>query len=361
MREQRTQDAVSEQPPFAVRVPSRARVWVGRVALIVFAVFWIGLAFYRFPYVAILPGEATVVNDRLRVAGAKEYPSDGEVLWATVGLQKDVRALDLLAGWLRSSVDIYKRDEILGKASDKEADVRSREEMDDAKTVARVVATRRLGFVSKDGGATIVDVDPDFPAAKVLKVDDVIIAADGTPVCLQGDLAAVMAKKKAGDTVALRLWSKGGAERTVTVGTKAVKGVKRPLIGVLLGPAKDRPCTPPFEVSVNTDKVGGPSAGLAMTLAILDRLSAGELTGGAKIAATGTIEADGSVGPVGGVKQKTAAVRAAGAKLFLVPVEELPIAKTEAGSMQVVGVRSLDDALAALRKAGGEPLPSPSR
>jgi Lon-like protease len=141
----------------------------------------------------------------------------------------------------------------------------------------------------------------------------------------------------------------------------SVQGIQRQLMGVILGPSKTRPCRLPFDLEVNTDRIGGPSAGLAMTLAVLDRLSPGELTGGGKVGATGTIEADGSVGEVGGVKQKTASVRASGAKLFIVPLAEVALAKPHAGKMQVIGVRNLEEALAALRKAGGDPLPSPSR
>jgi PDZ domain-containing protein len=93
-----------------------------------------------------------------------------------------------------------------------------------------------------------------------------------------------------------------------------------------------------------------------MNLAVLDRLSPGALSGVAKIATTGTIEADATVGPVGGVKQKTLAVKAAGAKLFLVPADEYDEARAHAGRMQVEPVRSLDEALTALRRAGGTPI-----
>ena len=108
---------------------------------------------------------------------------------------------------------------------------------------------------------------------------------------------------------------------------------------------------------VDTDGVLGASAGLGLALAMIDRLSPGELTGRATVATTGTIEADGSVGEVGGVKQKTLAMRAAGAKLFLVPVAEFEEARRYAGRMRVVPVRSIDDALAAMHAAGGTPLP----
>jgi PDZ domain-containing protein len=111
----------------------------------------------------------------------------------------------------------------------------------------------------------------------------------------------------------------------------------------------------PFTVNVDSAGIGGPSAGLAFTLGILDALRPGELTGGHRVAVTGTISLDGTVGPVGGVVQKTAAVRAAGIGLFLVPPQEYDMARAHAGSkLKVVRVSTLEDALRALGQQGGD-------
>src|SRR5205085_2605882 len=107
----------------------------------------------------------------------------------------------------------------------------------------------------------------------------------------------------------------------------------------------------PIDVNIDTERVSGPSAGLAFTLAIIDDLTPGDLTGGRRVAITGTIEPDGTVGPVGGVEQKAVAGRDAGATLMLVPPDEFKDAKAHAGGMKVVRVATLADALAALRKA----------
>ncbi|MGH9163958.1 MAG: S16 family serine protease, partial [Acidimicrobiales bacterium] len=117
----------------------------------------------------------------------------------------------------------------------------------------------------------------------------------------------------------------------------------------------------PFAVHIDSGAIGGPSAGLAFTLGLLDALTAGELTGGRRVAVTGTIELDGGVGDVGGVAQKTAAVRRAGAEYFLVPPAEFDEAVAHAGGqLQVRRVASLDEALDALAKLGGDPMVSPS-
>jgi PDZ domain-containing protein len=111
----------------------------------------------------------------------------------------------------------------------------------------------------------------------------------------------------------------------------------------------------PFPVSINSDDIGGPSAGLAWTLGIINTVSGGHLTGGHTIAATGTIRPDGSVGDVGGVKQKTVAVERAGATIFFVPPQELKVAKSMATrSLTVYAVSSVRQALEDLQRRGGD-------
>jgi Lon-like protease len=104
--------------------------------------------------------------------------------------------------------------------------------------------------------------------------------------------------------------------------------------------------------------IGGPSAGLALTLGLLDALSSGQLTGGLKVAATGTIDPLGHVGPIGDAAQKAVAVRRAGATVFFVPPANYKDAKSEAGSMKVYQVTTLEQALQDLKSLGGE-VPNP--
>jgi PDZ domain-containing protein len=111
----------------------------------------------------------------------------------------------------------------------------------------------------------------------------------------------------------------------------------------------------PFGISINAGPIGGPSAGLAFTLGVIDALGNGSLTGGHLVAATGTIDLDGVVGPVGGVVQKTVAVRDAGAEVFLVPTDEYQEAVRHAGShLRIVRVATLAAALLALQQLGGD-------
>ena len=107
----------------------------------------------------------------------------------------------------------------------------------------------------------------------------------------------------------------------------------------------------PFPVSIDVTNIGGPSAGLAMTLGVIDALSGGSLTGGHTVAATGTIDAKGDVGDVGGVAQKTVAVENAGATIFLVPPQEYKQAMSkDRPGLKIYPVSTLDQALRADRQ-----------
>jgi Lon-like protease len=320
---------------------------------------WVAVLFIRFDsYLILKPGSADEVDRRLAITGTKIYAPKGDTLWATVGIVEGPTLPQLVAGWLSSNDDVPKRKDVYGDETPKEAETSSRLQMEDAKQVSEIVAARKLGFKTSGGGAEVVEIGETYPAAKVLKVGDIITRVNGSAVCLQADVGASMKGAKPGDTVNVTV-RRNGKPLELKVPTVKVKDVARPIIGIALSAALKTPCKAPFSVEITTGRIGGPSAGLAMTIAMLERLSPGELVAGQKVAVTGTIEGDGSVGPVGGVKQKTLAVRAAGAKLFLVPTDEVDLATPYAGSMSVVGVANLDDALAALRKFGGDPLPSP--
>ena len=321
-------------------------------------VAWVGLGLARVDsYVIVKPGTADSVDRRLDISGAQTFAPKGETFWATVGVIERPAPIQLLAAWISGEQDAPKRSEVYGDQSRKESRRTSTAQMEGSKQISEVVAARRLGMKVSGGGAELASVDKDFPASRVLRAGDVITAMNGTPICLQTDIVAALVGVKPGDIVDVTI-RRGSRTQTLATPTKNVRGVSRPVFGVELTAETKDPCRPSFTVKINTDRIGGPSAGLAMTIALLDRLTPGELTGGQKVAVTGTIEGDGSVGEVGGVKQKTLAVKAAGAKLFLVPKSEVSLARPHAGTMSVVGVETLDDALAALRQLGGDPLPS---
>ncbi len=149
-------------------------------------------------------------------------------------------------------------------------------------------------------------------------------------------------------------------QRKIVLGTPPTSltnggcGLGKPTVYLGIDPNTQQSWTFPIDVSVNTVDIGGPSAGLSMTLGIIDKLAGGHLTGGHTIAATGTIDASGAVGDVGGVPQKTIAVERAGATVFFVPPQEYKAALSkDTPQLHVYAVSTLDQALAILKKLGG--------
>jgi PDZ domain-containing protein len=222
------------------------------------------------------------------------------------------------------------------------------QDMTESQKVAAVVALNHLGYDVKttSGGVTIVLVEKGAPAAKVLRTGDVIVAADGKKVNSVFALRAVLAKHRPGDVVQIT-FLRDGKRRTVPIKTVAdPEDSKRALVGVS---ARDNlKVNLPVNIKIDAGNVGGPSAGLAFALDILQELGR-NVTHGHRIAATGEIALDGSVGPIGGVKQKTFGARKAGVDAFLVPAgENAQEARRYADGLRIIPVKNFPQALRAL-------------
>ena len=215
------------------------------------------------------------------------------------------------------------------------------------------------------GGKTVTH---DFPAGKVLQPCDEIVAADGHELKQPGDLSKIVKAHRAGTDVTLQIVRAGHAQ---TVRVPVVAALQTHLIGVDLALRYKIP----LQININTSDIGGPSAGLAMALAIVNALTPGDLTGGKRVAVTGTIDADGRVGEIGGLPQKAVAARASHAQIFIVPKcvteatkavcqKDLDTARKRVGkSVELAPVSTLAEALKVLRDAGGSPVtprPAPS-
>ncbi|MEO6121509.1 MAG: S16 family serine protease [Acidimicrobiales bacterium] len=314
------------------------------------------------PYYAIAPGTARQVNDLIAVPKDRANPPKGRVLLATVSLRR-VSALEAFQGWLDRDIKVVPEDQVLGDRRRRDFSRENLELMDDSKNVAVLVALRRLGFpVNEEGkGGLVVEVRPGSPAAGRLATGEVITSVDGVPTLLKQSVVGAIRARRPGDRIRLAVTGADGVarEEQVTLGVAPGRpaDLAEGFLGVVLR-TKEQSFGMPFDVTIDSGSIGGPSAGLAFTLGLLDTLTAGELTGGAKVAVTGTIQIDGSVGDVGGVTQKTAAVRAAGAEYFLVPPGEFAEARARAGGrLKVRKVANLEEAIAALHDLGGDGLP----
>lgn len=345
----------------ASRYPPAPRSGRGRwfaVGLILAIASLIGASNLTVPYYAIAPGSAVPVAPLVEVAGAPTFEPEGEIYLTTVSLRR-TSVLQAVHGWLDPTIDVVEERVIVPPDVERdelrEFNLRL---MDTSKEQALGVAFERLGYDAIRGeGAQVVQVVDGSPASGVLVPGDTVLAVDGEEVQFDSDAVSLLGAKPPGAEVGLTVRNEDGSRRQETV--RLVEHPQRPgraFLGVTLQTLDPR-FDFPFDVRIGSDRIGGPSAGLAFTLMILDVLTEGELTGGRKIAATGTIELDGSVGAVGGVAQKAVAVADAGVELFLVPAAEVEAARRHVGDrLQVEPVETLDDALRILSTFGGNGL-----
>jgi Lon-like protease len=361
----------SRLPPF--------RVWF--LGFLGFAVlgFLISAAVIELPYYAFRPGSVRDTRSLVVIDGTETYVPEGSISYTTVSL-RPVTLVGLVAGWLDADTDIHPRDEVLGDNDADENRQLNLALMDSSKLVATQVALEELGYDVHETatGNTVLDVIPDSPADGVLEMGDTIVAVDGERIDEPDDLISMLSGKRPGDQVTLAVepfvddvaaasaaqdgaGQADPAEEEVTVELAAdPDDPNRGIIGIQQT-AAGLDLDIPIDVSFDTGDVGGPSAGLAFTLALIDELTPGELTGGVDVAATGEIHSDGTVGAVGGTGQKAAAVRQEGVEVFLVPDNDTDFerAAEHAGDVDVIRVGTLDEALEALAELGGNGLALP--
>jgi PDZ domain-containing protein len=353
-------NAPASVPP-AGRPTGTARYWIALgIALGVLGVALAVSVVVHTPYATLSPGSARATGPLVAVDGTETFPTEGEVLFLTVGVDGDVSLLEAAAGWADADVEVVPRERVFGEGvSEEENRELNAAAMVGSKETAVVVALTRLGVpLDPTGtGAVVLEVVQGSPADGQLIVTDTIVAIDGQAVELASELAPLVSARQPGDTIRLTVEDTEGQTREVELALAARDD--DPDAGFLGVSTDTRDFDPgiPFTVDIDSGRVGGPSAGLAFTLAILDVLSEGDLTGGHTVAVTGTIAEDGSVGEVGGVVQKAAAAADADAELLLVPPGEYDDAVAHNHGMDVVAVATLDEALAALEAIGGDPLP----
>jgi PDZ domain-containing protein len=239
---------------------------------------------------------------------------------------------------------VVMRDAVTGGRSLDQLIEMQRDEMQASKQHATEVALAALGFGEPEGkGARVVDTLRNFGAHGVLEEGDVIVTVDGEDVDTTCDVGRLVDRHEIGDTVELVV-RRDGERRAFRIETRASeRDPGTPLLGVEMEDVGYE-FDPGVDVDFQTGKIGGPSAGLMMTLALYDKLTPDDLTGGRRIAGTGTIACDGGVGPIGGVEQKVAGAEQEGAAIFLSPQANLDAAERAADDIEVVAVSNFDDA-----------------
>ena len=370
-------------PPTPQTADARTLRWVLPVITLSWTIMFsiLVMAAVRIQRWEVAPGEAMAVSSRIGFSPVEEgesvpkrFVSDDGIMFVTAyGGQLSI--LDSVLGWLDPYVQVNTYTEQFGERTPSSSRRLGYQAMFGAKQIAEFVAMKKLGLDATftEGDIVIEELVCDGApqqnsACKVLEVGDTITAINGTKTPTLSSLLKVLPQFSIGDTVTITVvpYAAPGSEsqapqkRTVEI-MASPDEADRPIIGFI--PADTRVVKLPFEVNISTPDIGGPSAGLAFTLALLDELTEGDLMGEGRVAATGTINEMGAVGAIGALVQKAVAVRDSGATVFLVPTgqskAEVAAAQKAAGSrVRIVQVASLDDALSALRRNGGAPLPA---
>jgi PDZ domain-containing protein len=331
------------------------------------------------PY-AQVPASAQPVNDRVVFGelpeGVDRFDPEGSFYFVTVSAPRQ-SVLSWFVGRDDPAIEFLTYEDKYGFRTPTQRREINLQAMRTAEQEAQYVALTTAGYDAEiSAGEVIVrdtlckiyaedgSCEEMYPSDEQIDPADRIVEADGVELGSVEDLAAVLEDKAPGDTVELLVDRPGDGEMTVTVElSEANDGSGRTIIG--FQPVDTRVVTLPFEVDIETASIGGPSAGLAFTLALIDDLTEGELACGDDIAVTGTIALDGSVGAIGGLAQKVSAVHQHGVEVFLVPAGQSELRDPEQtqrlddaghGEVEIIPVATLDEALEALEDLGCDPL-----
>ena len=302
-----------------------------------------------------LPDEPHPVAPLVEVEGGKPVDQRGGLYFVDVLVRKPSIAERLLSGVFYDGASLVPAEAVNPTGlSERDRRQASLEVMSRSQDVAAAVALRAAGYrvPATENGAFVVQVLPGTPAAGKLHPSDQIVELDGEPVDSLTELRSLLTARDPGDRVELVVL-RDESRRQVSLQLAAdPEDPERAVIGVLIEQSVDVKL--PLDVHIDAGNVGGPSAGLAFALGVLEKLGR-DVDHGLRVAVTGEIELNGSVAPVGGIKQKTIGARDAGIQLFLVPAgDNAAEARRFADKMRVVPVRSFQQALRALATAGGD-------
>jgi PDZ domain-containing protein len=291
-----------------------------------------------------LPDRARPVDPLISVQGGHKT---GGIYFVDIFVRK-ATWIERLWPAIHEGAELVPKSSVLPKGvSEKQRQQADRREMTRSQSIAAAVALRAAGYrvVAKPTGVLIEQVAGDVPATGKLLPTDVVIKVDGKPVVTPAELRSAISSHRPGDSVGLTL-RRGSELKQVAVRT--INDPSRPgraIIGVIV--SQSAFIKLPLRVKINAGNIGGPSAGLAFALDILDQLK--DVDHGRRIAATGELALDGTVSPIGGVRQKTVGVRRAGIHIFLVPAGDNAVeARRYAKGLRIVPVHSFRQALRVL-------------
>jgi PDZ domain-containing protein len=310
------------------------------VFVVVFAAAWV-----RLPLFSLGPGPAREVIPLISVDGAPTYGSTGHLVMTTVRLDR-LTALGALTTWVDPDRSVVGEDVVYppGLTPDEEEE-RAISQMDQSKIDAVVVVLSELTDYPREHGpgALIESVGPDCPADGRLFPGDVIERIQGERVDSRREAVRLLDAVPDDEPIEFRVRT-DGETHDVRLTRGSCPGSEEPLVGILLVAAF------PLEIEIESGDVGGPSAGLMWAVGLYDLMTPGDLAAGRTIAGTGTIDLEGGVGPIGGIRDKVVAAREADADILLVPEANMAeLRDVEIGDLELISVSSFDEAVEALR------------
>jgi PDZ domain-containing protein len=313
------------------------------VALVIGLAFLLG--WVQLPYYSLGPGPARDVEPLIHVSGHQEFPSPGELIMTTVRFHT-VSVLGALIAWIDPYQAVVSEHVLYppGESAEQETQ-RALSQMDQSKIDATAVVLGLLANYPDDhgAGALIESTSERCPADGHLFPGDVVTAIDDEPIDSKAEASRIIARTPEGTDLTFALDVDGASEEAVFARERCIEGDAGVFVGVVMLD------TFPFPVQIASGDVGGPSAGLMWAIGLYELLTPGDLTQGRVVAGTGTLGLDGSVGGIGSVVDKVLGAEHAGANIYLVPkANAQELAGIDTGSMEVVPVATLDDAIGAL-------------
>ncbi|WP_042442376.1 YlbL family protein [Streptacidiphilus jiangxiensis] len=332
------------------------------------------------PYAEMSPGPTyNTLGDQngkpvIVITGHHTYPTTGNLNMTTVEVSSaDYRPnlVSALIGWINSDMAIVPHSTLYpDNQTEQQAQQQNAEEFSASQDSAKAAALSTLGFPVK-AEVIVAAVVENSPSVGKLHAGDVIVAVDGTPVTDPQQVSTLVTKHQPGQDVVFTVVPKdkttditrtpaqqAAVEQKVTITTAKNPDTGKAMVGI----QPDVEHTFPFDVQINLGDVGGPSAGLMFSLGIVDKLNGTNLTGGKFIAGTGTIDADGNVGPIGGITMKLIAARNAGAQYFFTPADNCAEAASATPSgltlVKETSLKGALDALSDIRSGNTAALPS---
>ncbi|WP_227983822.1 YlbL family protein [Nocardia spumae] len=312
------------------------------------------------PFVALGPGPTFNTLGEVEgkavvaVQGAQLDPTSGHLNMTTVSVRDGLNIFEALGLWVDGRYGLVPRAEVYPPGVPREkVDESNQADFKESEDNAELAALNFLKYPTKVQVRTVAD---NGPAKEALRKGDELMSVNGKPITTSKDVVEAVQGAAPGTTVALVI-RREGAEQTVEVKLAArpddsSKGY--------LGITPEEVPAGPLQVDFNLADIGGPSAGLMFSLALVDKLSPGELNGGRFVAGTGTIDPQGKVGPIGGIQYKMIAARDAGAETFLVPADNCNEARQRTpDGLKLVKVDTLAGAVQSLDDVNaGRPAPS---